>query len=449
MNELKWKAEYIQNHFSEIKQNVVALGKAVEQVSMQKFGRTFTSDVNKNLLPFLVHAYNNEAENKVDILNFHGAKITVLGVFVNNGLSENFDEKPEIEAFDGLLPSKISVPVSGKPVTLLFEAGGEMLETEISQWAYSTQKSTRQNVLQNQLPKNIKVEGNQVIFDGNYQFFSDVVIPDSMLVLARPGTKIDLKNGAAFFSFSPIYFEGNENSLVVITSSDKSANGFNVLQASEKSSLKYVQFSNLSSIKKAGWQTPAAVTFYESDIDFDHCTFKENVNCDDALNVVRSTFDAQNCWFENTFADAFDSDFCRGKVINCTFKNIGNDAIDFSGSRVFISDCKMSVIGDKAISGGEHSNLEVSSCSIEKANIGVASKDLSELTLDKITMNTTIYGLVAFVKKPEYGPAKITINNLKMKKNIVFHQIEEGSSLMLNGKKIQGREKKLALKLYQ
>jgi hypothetical protein len=93
--------------------------------------------------------------------------------------------------------------------------------------------------------------------------------------------------------------------------------------------------------------------------------------------------------------------------------------------------------------------LKVSSCNIEKANIGVAAKDLSELNLDKITMNTTIYGLVAFVKKPEYGPAKITINNLKMKKNIVFHQIEEGSSLVLNGKKIQGREKKLAIKLYQ
>jgi hypothetical protein len=405
--------------------------------------------VNKNLLPFLVHAYYNEAENKVDILNYHGAKITVLGVFINNGLPESFDEKPEIEEFSGLLPSKITLPVSGKPVTLLFEAGGEMLETEISQWAYFNEKSARQNALQNQLPENVRVEGNQVIFDGEYQFFSDVVIPDSMLVLARPGTKIDLKNGAAFFTFSPVYFEGDENNPVIITSSDKSANGFNVLQASEKSSLKYVQFSNLSSIKRAGWQTPAAVTFYESDVDFDHCTFKENVNCDDALNVVRSTFNTNYCLFEHTFADAFDSDFCKGTVTNCSFKNIGNDAIDFSGSQVEITGCSMFEIGDKAISGGEHSNLKVSSCNIEKANIGVAAKDLSELNLDKITMNTTIYGLVAFVKKPEYGPAKITINNLKMKKNIVFHQIEEGSSLVLNGKKIQGREKKLAIKLYQ
>ena len=64
-------------------------------------------------------------------------------------------------------------------------------------------------------------------------------------------------------------------------------------------------------------------------------------------------------------------------------------------------------------------------------------------------MLKTVYGLVAFVKKPEYGPASITAENLKMKRNMIFHQIEEGSVLVLNGKTIEGREKKLALKLYQ
>ena len=106
-------------------------------------------------------------------------------------------------------------------------------------------------------------------------------------------------------------------------------------------------------------------------------------------------------------------------------------------------------IADKAISGGENSTLIVSNCEIDKANIGVAAKDLSHLELDRIIMNKTIYGIVAFQKKPEYGPATISIDNFKMKKNIVFHQIEQGSSLTLNGKLIEGREKKLAIKLYQ
>ena len=64
-------------------------------------------------------------------------------------------------------------------------------------------------------------------------------------------------------------------------------------------------------------------------------------------------------------------------------------------------------------------------------------------------MKNIVYGLVAFQKKPEYGPAKIEIENLKMRNKIAFHKIEVGSTLMLNGKLMEGREKKLALKLYQ
>jgi hypothetical protein len=205
----------------------------------------------------------------------------------------------------------------------------------------------------------------------------------------------------------------------------------------------------LGSINRGGWQTPSAVTFYEADVDFIHCTFESNVNCDDALNVVRSDFFAENCLFVNTFADAFDSDFCTGKVLNSEFRNTGNDAIDFSGSQVFISGCKMFEISDKAISGGENSHLTVENCNVDKANIGVAAKDLSHLELKDVNIRKTVYAFTAFVKKPEYGPATISADGIKLRGNITFHKIEEGSVLEVNGKKIFGREQKLALKLYQ
>jgi hypothetical protein len=104
---------------------------------------------------------------------------------------------------------------------------------------------------------------------------------------------------------------------------------------------------------------------------------------------------------------------------------------------------------DKAISGGENSNLTVENCIIEKAMIGVASKDLSHVELNNIEMTNTVYGFVVFVKKPEYGPATVTANKVAMKDNMVFHQIEQGSMLTIDGINIHGREKNLALKLYQ
>ncbi|MCF6331692.1 MAG: CotH kinase family protein [Draconibacterium sp.] len=448
-NYIKRQAEYIQNNIEKIESNIEKIGLAVSKITPEKFKKEYTSDINNNLIPFQIHAYFNKKKKQIDVLNFHNAKVKILGAFMEGGLPESFEEKPELESYNGVAPPKISIPTKGVPLKILFEIGIEMFETEVSQWPFYDSETSRQIVVRKQLPENIHAEGKSIVFEGNYQFKTDVVIPGSFVVIAKPGTQIDLIEGASFISFAPIQFLGTEENPIVITSSDKSANGFNILQPQGKSELKYVIFSGLGSLRKAGWETPAAVAFYEADIVFENCTFSSNINCDDALNTVRSKFLVANCKFENTFADAFDSDFSTGKVVNCTFKNIGNDAIDFSGSSVTISGCKMSEISDKAISGGENSTLIVSNCEIDKANIGVAAKDLSNIILDKITMNNTVYGLVAFVKKPEYGPATLIVDNLKMKNNVIFYQIELGSTLTLDGKIIEGREKNLAVKLYQ
>jgi hypothetical protein len=448
-NFIKWQAEFIQNNINKIEDNCELIGLAAETIQSEKFKKEYTSDVNKNLIPFQVHAYFNKKAKQIDVLNFHNSTVKILGVFIEGGFPENFEQKPELNAYNGETIAHITLAVTETPTKVLFEIDKQLFETEISQWPYSSERSIRQITIENKISRNIQVEGNSVIFDGNYQFDKDVVFPDSIKIIAKPGTKIDLVKGASFVSFAPIQFLGTEQNPIEISSSDKSANGFNILQPGGKSELEHVHFSGLSNLRKTGWQTPAAVTFYEADVELKNCIFASNSNCDDALNIVRSNFTVTKCKFENTFADAFDSDFCTGSVTNCIFENIGNDAIDFSGSQVEISDCKMLEITDKAISGGEKSTLIVSNCEIDNANIGVAAKDLSILKLDKITMNKTVYGIVAFIKKPEYGSANIVIDNIKMKNNMVFHQIEVGSNLTLNGKLIEGREKNLAIKLYQ
>lgn len=446
---IKTQAEFIRNNLSGIEANIAKIGDAVNAIDDNKFKKEFTKDINENLVPFQVHAFYNSEKKQIEVLNFTNSQVKILRAFMNDQLPVSFEEGNELAAFNGLDDSMILIPLEGEPSKVLFSINKELYETEISSWAQPQNISSRQNVVNSSKATDLPWIDDAIVFDGNYTFEEDVIIPANMEVKFKAGTKIDLVKNAGFFSFSSITMEGTDVNPIEISSSDATANGFNVLQASSRSKLRYVYFTGLSNIRKGGWQTPSAVTFYEADIDLENCIFARNSNCDDALNVVRSNFIVSSCTFENTFADAFDSDFCTGEVVNCTFKNIGNDAIDFSGSQVKIVDCSMFEITDKAISGGENSMLMVSNCKIEKANIGVAAKDLSTVILDKITMNTTVYGLVAFVKKPEYGSAKIEIENLKMKDNVVFHQIELGSTLKLNGKLIEGREKKLALKLYQ
>lgn len=444
---LRQQAGFISNNLGRIKSNIQELGKNVKQINPDKFQKEYTAETNSNLMPFLVHAYYNESKKELRLLNYQNSDIKIVGANFKNQLPETFEPAPVLKAYDGTFADEQTISIDGKPTKILFSVDDELFETEVKAWKYSEEQTSRQLAMANSAYSD--TSAGKIIFDGEYTFSTDVVIPESKEVIFMPGTSINLTDGAGFFCWSALQINGTKENPVKIYSSDHTAQGFNVLQTQNRSAAKYAEFSGLSSLHRGGWQTPAAVNFYEADVDFENCIFASNFNCDDALNVVRSDFYVTGCRFENTFADAFDSDFCTGKVENCTFKNTGNDAIDFSGSQVTISSCEMTEISDKAISGGENSRLLVSDCIINKASIGVAAKDLSVLKLKNIELNQIVYGLVAFQKKPEFGSAKIIIDNLKIKKYIDFHQIEEGSVLRLNGKTIYGRERKLALTLYQ
>ncbi|WP_167617680.1 CotH kinase family protein [Maribellus sediminis] len=444
------QAAFINNNLENIRKNLIELGAKLQSKKIERYHPGTLQGANANLIVQQVHAYFDKSEKKLSVFNHANTDVKILGAFMKMSLPLSFDDKPVIEPSKGIVAKSLDFKIKeGVPEKLLFAVGTEMFEAMISQWAAPKEKSARQVLQAQPLHPDLTFSGDSVLFEGNYNFSEDVVIPDSFKVYIKAGTTIDFTHGAGFFCFAPVVSMGNASQPVYIHSSDSSANGFNILQAAGKSRFSYTYFSRLSNMNHSGWFSPAAVNIYESDVELEYCRFERNKNCDDALNVVRSDFRVNNCEFKHTFADAFDSDFCTGTVRNCTFENIGNDAIDFSGSQVAINDCQMFEIGDKAISGGEKSELNVSDVKIENANIGIASKDLSRLTLDRIEIDGVKYGLVAFVKKPEYGPASIKIDNLKLKNKVVFHQIELGSVLELNDRKIEGREENLAVKLYQ
>jgi hypothetical protein len=443
------QGERIREQMDAIEANIPKLGAAFRKVNREKFKKQFTTETNPNLTPLLVQAYFDKDAGQLQFLNYHGGEVSVTGALITDNLPQSFSPNVVLSPYDGLKPGKAEVPIQGEPYRILFNAGDAVFEADVKHWAFDDGASTRQQMIQQAVTENLPWQNDSLVFSGEYVFDSDVFVPPHTPVVFKPGTIINLTEGAGFFSFSAFQSMGEEGSPVEFYSGDRSSQGVHVLQPSERSHVQHTRFFQLGSINRGGWQTPSAVTFYEADVDFIHCTFEANVNCDDALNTVRSDFLVENCRFFNTFADAFDSDFCTGQVLNCEFSNAGNDAIDFSGSRVFISGCTMFESSDKAISGGENSHLTVENCKVDKATIGVAAKDLTHLELDEVEIRKTVYAFTAFIKKPEYGPATISADDIKMRRNLTFHKIEEGSVLEVNGKKIFGREQKLALKLYQ
>ncbi len=272
---------------------------------------------------------------------------------------------------------------------------------------------------------------------GHIQANRPIIIPEGYRVHFEPGTTLDLTDSAMFISYSPVFMRGQKDHPIVVTSSDFSANGFTVLQAGVRSVLDNVIFENLNTLNYKGWMLTGAVTFYESDVDISNTMFYRN-QCEDALNTVRSGFSLENAKFEHIYGDAFDSDFCTGRVANTSFTNIGNDAIDFSGSHIQIIDTDITEVEDKGISGGEGSDLTVINTTILRANIGVASKDLSTVTLRNSLIKDCNYGLVLLQKKPEYGPASMELVQTKIEQAKTPMLIEKGSVVTIDGKIYEG-----------
>ena len=81
----------------------------------------------------------------------------------------------------------------------------------------------------------------------------------------------------------------------------------------------------------------------------------------------------------------------------------------FSGSSVDIIDCVLKDNQDKGISVGEESNVVVKGTSITGAVIAVASKDLSYLRVESITIKDCNQGFVGYQKKPEFGSTKMVV----------------------------------------
>ncbi|MDA3817700.1 MAG: right-handed parallel beta-helix repeat-containing protein [Prolixibacteraceae bacterium] len=410
------------------------------------------------IIGYQIHVYRSQTANGeplLEVANFYGDTIKVLSGKMN---SDVFDQKyndPLVVApiSEPYLAEKFEVPNHYDEVIVEIPSVDKSIFIPITPWAAPKALSSRQEVEQTvSFPQTnyYSINNKTIRFSGNININSHIIIPKGYKVEFKAGTHIDITNSATFVSYSPVFFNGTPENPISVVSSDNSAKGFNVIQAKHKSTLNYVRFDGLSNLEFGGWVTPAAVCFYESDVKMYNAEFARNVgvSCDDALNVVRSNFDVDNCRFIEANSDAFDSDFCTGTVTNSLFERPGNDAIDFSGSEIEITGCTITEAGDKGVSGGEGSTLVVKNTSITGSNIGIASKDKSVVTVYDSHVTGNLYGLSAYVKKPEYGAAKIIVNDVSFKDNMFLHLIEEESLLIFNKKNINGTARKVAERFY-
>jgi len=122
----------------------------------------------------------------------------------------------------------------------------------------------------------------------------------------------------------------------------------------------------------------ASISVFDTHVTFERCIFEKN-EAEDFLNLIHSKYEVIDSRFSYVKSDAIDSDYSKGTIINSIFTDVGNDAMDFSGSISELSGIRVDRVGDKALSSGERSHISSAHLSIMNAEIGITSKDLSEV----------------------------------------------------------------------
>ncbi|MEM7101918.1 MAG: right-handed parallel beta-helix repeat-containing protein [Bacteroidota bacterium] len=384
-------------------------------------------------------------QQSLSVTNFHFLPIRVIG----------FGDSPKdmdvnLENSNLLFPNtykgvpkytEINAPASAKVAFFKMPGLDSIFHSTISKWDRPDAETPAQELFsQLRLPKGDAVfmeNDSQIVFSaGNHTITSDIIIPEGYTVAFEGGTNMDFINKAKFISRSPVFMGGTEANPIKISSSDGTANGFTVLQANKRSRLRYVHFDKFNTLNDRGWMLTGAVNFYESDVDISYSHFTNN-GCEDGLNIIRSDFLLKDAIIANTFSDGFDADFCTGIIQDTYFNNTGNDGMDMSGSVITVIDCIVENAGDKGISVGEHANVEVKFVKVDGAVIGVASKDLSMLNIDTISLVNCQQGIAAYQKKPEFGGGKIEISRYSAENVKFLHRIEQGSELILKDRRIK------------
>jgi len=152
--------------------------------------------------------------------------------------------------------------------------------------------------------------------------------------------------------------------------------------------------------------------------------------------------------FKNIYSDAFDGDFVNGQITHSKFISCRNDGIDISGSDVTLEHIVVGDCGDKGISAGERSILRGNNIAIKNTEIGIASKDNSEVRFENVSTVNVKVDATAFKKKSEYGSSTISVHGYKSLDSSEKFIIEIGSQLNVNSNIVSGEEQNVEAMLY-
>ncbi len=292
-------------------------------------------------------------------------------------------------------------------------------------------------------------EADQLFIDkGVYKINEPLILPLGINLDISAGTTITFSPDAFIHMQGELNINGTEQEQVILKGNKGEFwKGIVVIGSKNRSKILHTNIQDITFTELGRWKLTGGITFYESDVDIINSKISHSTS-EDAINIIRSDFTIKNSDVTDSASDAIDSDFSKGFITDSSFSSIKGDGIDTSGSKITIERVKISNVGDKAISVGEKSNVYIDDIIVDSTEIAIASKDASEVKLNKAAIsNISNAAFMSYIKKKEYGTsASLLADNIVFGENVKNKAIaEKNTFISVNGNIVEsGHDQKNA-----
>ena len=269
---------------------------------------------------------------------------------------------------------------------------------------------------------------------GTYELHKDIIIPVDFALVLKPGVTLKLAPGVSILSYKALRVQGTRDEPVVIEPliAGQPWGTVAIISAKEQSVVENLHIRGGSDAWINGIFLSGQLAFHHSDLHISNSVILD-AQGDDALNVKKAHAIVDNTRFENNSSDAFDSDWVNGTVTNSIFLNNGGDGLDTSGSNLTVTHTLFSGMGDKGISAGEKTILRSFNNVVRDSNIGVASKDLSEVSAYANVFYNNQVAISLYRKKQVFGGGRAKVVSSLFWNNVDNVSVDEESMIEVIG----------------
>ncbi|MEM1220522.1 MAG: right-handed parallel beta-helix repeat-containing protein, partial [Bacteroidota bacterium] len=296
--------------------------------------------------------------------------------------------------------------------------------------SYSVSATTLQ--IPSTLPLEINGKQLSLTSTDTFTISTPLVVPADYTLQLKGGLSLNLVKGGLLEIYGPCNWSN-----VKVYSEDQRGQGV-YIEGSSSIEWEKVHIEDQRAPMVHQFQQFGAVTIVDSEVQFKHCTFRRNRG-EDGLYLLRCEVSLEECSFAEQPSDGLDLDFCTGYLTSCSFFQNGNDGLDIAGGNLRLDRLILDGNQEKGLSIGEAARIQAENLRIVNSPIGMAVKDQSIVDLQNLYLKKVNMGIGVYQKKSIFGPAVCRINSLHLEMVPYLYRLGLGSTLILDGKTLEGR----------